>query len=154
MKMELILLEKTRNLGAIGDRVKVKSGYGRNFLVPQGKAVYATAANIAAFEKRRAELMKKEAEVLAAAQKRAATLQNLSLTITTNAGEDGKLFGSIGPREISKAFEDAGQPVDKSEIDLITGPIRDLGEHEFGVQLHSELELKMKLTVVAEEPAK
>ena len=152
--MELILLEKIRNLGAIGDRVKVKSGYGRNFLVPHGKAVYATVSNIAAFEKRRAELEKKEAEVLAAAQQRAATLQALKLSIATHAGQDGKLFGSVGPREISKAFEDAGHDVDKSEIDLFNGPIRDLGEHEFGVQLHSELELKLTLTVIAEEPVK
>lgn len=152
--MEVILLEKIRNLGVIGDRVKVKSGYGRNFLVPQGKAVYATSANIAEFEKRRAELEKKEAEILAQAQKRAATLQDLSLSITTHAGDDGKLFGSIGPREISHAFEEAGHHVDKSEIDLINGPIRELGEHEVGVQLHSDIELKVKLTVIAEEPAK
>lgn len=152
--MEVILLEKIRNLGVIGDRVKVKSGYGRNFLVPQGKAVYATSANIAEFEKRRAELEKKAAEVLAQAQQRAATLQELTLTITTHAGDDGKLFGSIGPREISHAFEEAGHHVDKSEIDLVDGPIRELGEHEVGVQLHSDLELKIKLTVVAEEPAK
>ena len=99
--MEVILLEKIRNLGVIGDRVKVKSGYGRNFLVPQGKAVYATNANIAEFEKRRAELEKKEAEVLAQAQQRAATLQELSLTITTNAGDDGKLMTAIdeSPRQ-------------------------------------------------------
>jgi large subunit ribosomal protein L9 len=150
--MEVILLERIRNLGVIGDRVKVKSGYGRNFLVPQGKAVYATNANIAEFEKRRAELESKEAEVLAQAKQRAATLQDLVLTIATNAGEDGKLFGSIGPREIAKAYEDLGHNVDKGEIDLIQGPIRELGEHEFGLQLHSDVELKVKLTVIAEEP--
>lgn len=152
--MELILLEKIRNLGAIGDRVKVKSGYGRNFLVPQGKAVFATATNIAEFEKRRAELEKKEAEVLAAAQKRAITLQDLSLVIKAIAAEDGKLFGSIGPREISKAFEDAGHEIDKSQIDLADGPIREIGESEVSIQLHSEVELKLKVTVVADEPAK
>lgn len=150
--MEVILLEKVRNLGAIGDKVKVKPGYGRNFLVPHGKAVYATASNIAEFEKRRAELLKKEAEVLAEAQKRAATLETLALQITAQAAEDGKLFGSIGPREISKAFDDLGHHVDKSEIDLLHGPIRELGEHDVSLQIHSEVVLKVKLTVLAEEP--
>ena len=152
--MEVVLLEKIRNLGSIGDRVKVKPGYGRNYLVPQGKAAYATAANIAAFEKRRAELEKKEAEVLAAAQKRADALKDVTLVVAAHSGEDGKLFGSVGPREIAKAFDDAGYHVDKSEIDLLGGPIRDLGEHEFFVHTHSEIELKLKVTVTAEEPAK
>lgn len=152
--MEVILLEKIRNLGVIGDRVKVKSGYGRNYLVPQGKAVYATSANVAEFEKRRAELEKKEAEVLVSAQQRATALQDLAIIISTNAGDDGKLFGSIGPREISKAYESAGHHVDKSEIDLFNGPIRELGEHEVGLQLHSDIEIKVKVTIVAEEQTK
>jgi large subunit ribosomal protein L9 len=152
--MEVILLEKIRKLGIIGDRVNVKPGFGRNYLVPQGKAVYATTANIAEFEKRRAELEKKEAEVLTGAQQRAATLENLTLSIPAHASEDGKLFGSIGPREIAKAFELAGHHVDKSEIDLIHGPIREAGEHEVAVQLHSDVELKIKVTVTPEETTK
>ncbi len=149
--MEIILLEKVRNLGAIGDKVNVKSGYGRNYLVPQGKAVYATNANIAEFEKRREELLKKEAAVLAEAKKRAATLETLALSIIALAAEDGKLYGSIGPREIAKAFDDLGHHVDKSEIDLLNGPIREVGEHELSLQIHSEVELKIKLVVTAEE---
>lgn len=152
--MEVVLLEKIRNLGSIGDRVNVKPGFGRNYLVPQGKAVYATAANIAEFEKRRAELEKKEAEVFAAAQKRADTLKDVTLIVAAHAAEDGKLFGSIGPREIAKAFETSGHHVDKSEIDLLAGPIRELGEHEYSLHLHGEIELALKLTVVAEEPTK
>lgn len=148
--MEIILLENIRNLGVIGDRVKVKSGYGRNYLVPQGKAVFATERNLALFEERREELLKKAAEVLKLAQERGKTLQELSLNITAMASEEGKLFGSIGTREVSKAFEDLGHHVDKIEIDMPEGPIRDVGEYEIHVILHAELVLPIKVTVVAQ----
>lgn len=148
--MEIILLENIRNLGVIGDRVNVKPGYGRNFLVPQGKAVYANERNLALFEERREELLKKAAEVLKAAQERGKTLQDLSLNITAIASEEGKLFGSIGPREISRAFEQQGATVDKIEIDMPDGPIRDIGEYEVNVLLHAEVVLPIKVTVVAE----
>lgn len=148
--MEIILLENIRNLGVIGDRVNVKPGYGRNFLVPQGKAVYANERNTALFEERREELMKKAAEVLKAAQERGKALQDLSLNITALASEEGKLFGSIGPREISRAFEEQGAVVDKIEITMPNGPIRDIGEYEVNVLLHAEVVIPIKVTVVAE----
>lgn len=148
--MEIILLENIRNLGVIGDRVKVKPGYGRNFLVPNGKAVYATDRNLALFEERREELLKKAAEVLKAAQDRGKAFQDLSLNITALASEEGKLFGSIGPREISRAFEDLGHLIDKVEIDMPEGPIRDIGDYEINVILHAEVVLPIKVTVVAQ----
>lgn len=148
--MEVILLEKVANLGSLGDKVKVKAGYGRNFLLPYGKAVPATEANLKAFEERRAELEKAAAEKLSAAQARAEALEGAAFTISSKAGEEGKLFGSIGVRDIADACEAKGVAVEKSEVRLPEGPIRELGEFEIDVHLHPEVDATLKLAVVAE----
>ncbi|MHA7927361.1 MAG: 50S ribosomal protein L9 [Marinobacter sp.] len=147
--MEVILLEKVANLGSLGDKVKVKAGYGRNFLLPYGKAVPATEANLKAFEERRAELEKAAAEKQAAAQARAEALEGAAFTISSKAGEEGKLFGSIGVRDIADAITAAGTEVEKSEVRLPEGPIRVTGEYEIELQLHSDVEVTIKLAVVA-----
>lgn len=148
--MEVILLEKVANLGSLGDKVKVKAGYGRNFLLPYGKAVPATEANLKAFEERRAELEKAAAEKLAAAQSRAEALEGASFTISSKAGDEGKLFGSIGVRDIADAITTGGTEVEKSEVRLPEGPIRVTGEYDIELQLHSDVEVTVKLAVVAE----
>jgi len=148
--MDVILLEKVANLGSLGDKVKVKAGYGRNFLLPYGKAVAATADNLKAFEERRAELEKAAAEKLAAAQARGEALEGASVTITSKAGEEGKLFGSIGVRDIADAITATGTDVEKSEVRLPEGPLRVVGEYEIELQLHSDVEVSVKLAVVAE----
>lgn len=148
--MEVILLEKVANLGSLGDKVKVKAGYGRNFLLPYGKAVPATADNLKAFEERRAELEKAAAGKLAEAQTRGETLEGSSVTITSKAGEEGKLFGSIGVRDIADAITAAGTEVEKSEVRLPEGPIRVVGEYEIELQLHSDVSVVINLAVVAE----
>ncbi len=149
--MEVILLEKVRNLGSLGDTVKVKAGYGRNFLIPNGKAVMATAANIAAFEERRAELEKKAAEVVSEAQARAAKIAELGeITLRANAGEEGKLFGSIGTADISDAIIAAGVEVDRREVLMPEGPIRHVGEFELGIQFHSDVIQPLLVKVEAE----
>lgn len=149
--MEVILLEKIGKLGTIGDRVSVKSGYGRNFLIPQGKAVFATSSNIAEFEARRAELEKAAAEKVAAAEARAAKLAELgTITILANAGDEGKLFGSVGTQDIADAVTAAGAEIDRSEVRLPEGALRDLGEYEVDIQLHSEVIQTVSLNVVAE----
>ncbi|QGX39348.1 50S ribosomal protein L9 [Permianibacter aggregans] len=148
--MQVILLEKIRRLGNLGDTVDVRSGYGRNFLIPQGKAVSATAANKAHFEARRAELEKKQAEVLAAAQARAAKLADLTVSIAAKAGDEGKLFGSVGTRDIAEAVSKAGVEVEKSEVRLPTGPLRMMGEYEIELGLHSEVTATVKVVIVAE----
>ncbi|MDL0430646.1 50S ribosomal protein L9 [Marinobacter sp. TBZ242] len=148
--MEVILLEKVANLGSLGDKVKVKAGYGRNFLLPYGKAVPATADNLKAFEERRAELEKAAAEKLAEAQARAEALEGASVTITSKAGEEGKLFGSIGVRDIADAITAAGTDVEKSEVRLPEGPLRVVGEYEIELQLHSDVTATINLAVVAE----
>ncbi|AKV97272.1 50S ribosomal protein L9 [Marinobacter sp. CP1] len=148
--MEVILLEKVANLGSLGDKVKVKAGYGRNFLLPYGKAVPATEANLKAFEERRAELEKAAAEKLSAAQARAEALEGAAFTISSKAGEEGKLFGSIGVRDIADAITAGGTEVEKSEVRLPEGPIRVTGEYEIELQLHSDVEVNVKLAVVAE----
>ncbi|HET8802695.1 MAG TPA: 50S ribosomal protein L9 [Marinobacter sp.] len=148
--MEVILLEKVANLGSLGDKVKVKAGYGRNYLLPFGKAAPATEANIKAFEERRAELEKAAAEKLAAAQARAEALEGAAFTISSKAGEEGKLFGSIGVRDIADAITAAGTDVEKSEVRLPEGPLRATGEYDIELQLHSDVEVTIKLTVVAE----
>ena len=147
--MEVILLEKVANLGSLGDKVKVKAGYGRNFLLPYGKAVPATEANLKAFEERRAELEKAAAEKQAAAQARAEALEGAAFTISSKAGEEGKLFGSIGVRDIADAITAGGTDVEKSEVRLPEGPIRVTGEYEIELQLHSDVEATVKLAVVA-----
>jgi len=149
--MEVILLEKIRNLGDIGDKVAVKPGYARNFLLPQGKATTATAENIAIFEKRRAELEQKAAETLTAAQQRAKNLQKLIVNIPMKVAEEGKLFGSAGVREIVMAIQAAGGEVDKNEVILPEGPMRQIGEYEVNLQLHSDVVIAIKVSVVAEE---
>jgi len=149
--MEVILLEKIANLGALGDRVTVKAGYGRNYLIPQAKAVAATADNIEAFESRRAELEKEAAQILSAAEARATVVAALELTISANAGEEGKLFGSVGARDIAQAAADAGVELDRSEIRLPDGPVREVGEYAIEVGLHPEVETSLKVIVVPEE---
>lgn len=145
--MDVILLEKVANLGNLGDQVKVKAGYGRNFLIPFGKAVPATASNITDFEARRAELEKASADKLTAAQGRAAALAELEVTITANAGDEGKLFGSIGTRDIADAITAAGEAVEKSEVRLPEGALREVGEYDVSLQLHSDVTVEVKIVV-------
>jgi len=148
--MEVILLERVANLGNLGDRVNVRSGYGRNFLVPSNKAVPANAANIADFEARRAELEKAAAEVLATAQSRAEAIAAVGqITIKANAGEEGKLFGSIGVSDIVDAASAAGLTVERREVSLPES-IRNIGEFEVSFQLHSDVAQMIQLTVEAE----
>lgn len=149
--MDVILLENIGNLGGLGDQVSVKAGYGRNYLIPQGKAVPATPANVAEFEARRAEFERAAAEVLTASQTRAQALAALEvITIGANAGEEGKLFGSVGTRDIAAAVTAAGCPVDKSEIRLPEGALRETGEYRIAVQLHPEVTGELTLAVVPE----
>ncbi len=149
--MEVILLENIANLGGLGDKVNVKAGFARNYLLPQGKATAATAENIAEFEARRAELERIAAEKLSAAQARADQLAGIELiTIAANAGEEGKLFGSIGTQDIADAVTAAGIEVSKSEVRLPTGTIRQTGEYEIDLQLHAEVTTTVNLVVAAE----
>lgn len=149
--MEVILLEKVRNLGSLGDKVKVKPGYGRNYLIPEGKAVYATAVNIKKFEARRAELEKAEAEHLQTAQTRGQAIAALqSVTIASKAGEEGKLFGSVGTRDIAEAITNAGVEVHKSEIHLPTGVLRQVGEYDVELEFHSDVDVVIKINIVPE----
>ena len=148
--MEVILLDKVGRLGNIGDKVAVKSGYGRNFLLPQGKAVAATAKNVAEFEERRATLEANAASKKADAEARAAKLAELTVTIAANAGDEGKLFGSIGTRDIADAITAAGVEVAKSEVRLPQGALREVGQFDIDIQVHSEVIQAVKLVVVAE----
>jgi large subunit ribosomal protein L9 len=148
--MELILLEKVTNLGNLGDKVNVKPGYGRNFLVPQGKAVPATAANLAGFEARRAEYEAKAEASLDDANKRLAALEDASVTIYANASTEGKLYGSVGPRDIAEALTKAGTPVGKSEVVMGEGAFRAVGEYEVVVHLHADVETTVKVIVQPE----
>ena len=145
--MQVILLEKIRNLGDLGDTVKVKSGYGRNFLIPQGKAVFASKENATVFEKRRAELEKIAQEKLSVAQTRAAKLENLSLHIDALSSDEGKLYGSVGVNEIAQAIADKGVEVERKEIVMPLGAIRQVGEHAFDVILHSDVTVPMMVQV-------
>ncbi len=147
--MEVILLDNVGKLGALGDKVTVKAGYARNFLFPQAKAVPATADNLAEFEARRAELEKKAQEALDQANGRAQALEGFSLTITAKAGDEGKLFGSIGSRDIAEAMSAAGQAIEKSEVILSEGPLRNVGEHEVRLQLHPEVSQNVVINVEA-----
>ena len=150
--MQLILLQKVVNLGNLGDKVDVKPGFGRNFLVPQGKAVPATEANLAQFEARRAEYEAKASTALADAESRREKLEGASVTIYANASTEGKLYGSIGPREIAEALTKAGTPVGKSEVVMGEGALRRTGEFEDNVHLHADVETPVKV-VVEPEPA-
>jgi large subunit ribosomal protein L9 len=148
--MEVILLEKVANLGSLGDKVKVKSGYGRNYLIPQKKAVSATEANLAKFEAQRAELEKALAATLAQAQTRAEQLLKLgSVTIARNAGEEGKLFGSVGNSDVAEALTEAGVSVAKREVLMPTGPIHATGEYDITIRLHTDVMGKVKVKIIS-----
>lgn len=148
--MQLILLQKVTNLGNLGDKVDVKPGYGRNFLVPQGKAVPATAANVAEFEAKRAEYEAKAHAIHDEAESRRAKLEGASVTISANAATEGKLYGSVGPREIADAFTAAGFPLEKSEVVMGEGAIRHVGEYEVIAKLHADVETPIKVVVIGE----
>jgi len=145
--MDLILLEKVQNLGDLGDLVKVKAGFGRNYLVPQGKAAPATKENMAKFEARRAELEAAAKDRLGRAEARKAGLADLVVEITANASEEGKLYGSIGPREVATAVSALGHEVTKSEVVMGEGPIRTVGEFDVIVHLHADVEATVKVIV-------
>jgi large subunit ribosomal protein L9 len=151
--MEVILLEQVENLGTIGDKVNVKSGYGRNFLLPKGKATLATPENIAVFEARRAELEAKQADELAVAKGRAAKLEGLVLSIAAKVGAEGKLFGSLGTVDIADAVTAAGVEIQRSEVRLPDGPLRNVGEHQLEVHLHSDLNATITVNVVSDGEA-
>ena len=146
--MQVILLERVGKLGDLGDEVSVKSGFGRNFLIPYGKAVPATKDNVAQFEARRAELEAAAAEKKAIAESRAAKVAELVVTISATAGDEGKLFGSIGTRDIANSVTAAGVEVNKSEVRLPEGVIRELGEYDIAIQLHTDVSANFKLLVI------
>ena len=148
--MEVILLENVSKLGILGDRVSVKSGYGRNYLIPQQKAVPATEANVEIFESRKAELQQQADEKLNAARARGEQIEALNVSITSKAGDEGKLFGSITVRDIADAVVAKGVAIEKSEVRLPDGPLRELGEYEITIHLHTEVECVLKVTVIAE----
>ena len=152
--MEIILLEKVDNVGVIGDKVRVRSGYARNYLIPQGKATLATPANIAKFEARRAELEAKAAGELAEAQARAKKLEGVVLKIAMPAGSEGKLFGSVGTVDIAEAIGKLGVEVERSEVRLPDGPIRVAGEHTIELHLHTDVNVEMQVVIEAEEAGK
>jgi large subunit ribosomal protein L9 len=151
--MEVILLEKVDNLGGLGEKVSVKSGFGRNFLIPQGKAVFASAENVKLFEERRAELEKQAADKLAAAEARKAQIDALAegVTIAHKAGEEGRLFGSVGTVDIAHACTEAGVEVAKSEVRLPEGPFRVAGEYEVTLHLHTDVNATLKVNIIGEE---
>ncbi|HYP65432.1 MAG TPA: 50S ribosomal protein L9 [Steroidobacteraceae bacterium] len=149
--MEVILLQKVANLGNIGDRVKVRSGFGRNFLLPQGKATLATPDNIARFEARRAELERVAREHLSSAEERSAAMKDFKLTVHAKAGTEGKLFGSIGTSDIAEELNRAGFQVERSEVRLPHGPLRMVGEHTVNLHLHADVDVPVQVTIVAEE---
>lgn len=149
--MNVILLDDVENLGGIGDLVTVKAGYGRNYLLPQGKAALATKDNLAEFEAQRADLEKSAAEKLAGARAREALIQGMELVITANSGVEGKLFGSVGPIDIAEAFLRVGVEVQRSEVRMPDGPFHEVGEFAIGVHLHTEINVEVTVKVVAEE---
>ncbi|MCF6202961.1 MAG: 50S ribosomal protein L9 [Methylococcaceae bacterium] len=149
--MEVILLEKIANLGGLGDKVSIKSGYGRNYLVPQGKAVAATAEKIKEFEARRAELEKIAAEKLAAAQTRGNALSKLDIVISHKAGDEGKLFGSVGTQNIADAMTEAGVKIEKHEVRMPEGVIRQIGSYDIDINLHSDVVITKSIEIAAED---
>ena len=149
--MEVILLKKVANLGNIGDKVKVKSGYGRNFLLPTGKATLATASNVAKFEAQRAEFEAKAIADLSSAEQRAVALKDFRLTISAKAGSEGKLFGSIGTGDIAEALTRAGHPVERAEVRMPLGPIRVTGEQVLTLHLHTDVNVDITVAVVPED---
>jgi large subunit ribosomal protein L9 len=151
--MEVILLQKVANLGNIGDRIKVKSGYGRNYLLPKGKATLVTAENVARFEAQRAQLEKRSHDELQDSQSRAAVLNGLKLTISAKAGTEGKLFGSVGTADIGEAATAAGHRLARSEVRLPSGPLRTVGEHVVQLHLHTDVDAQLTVVIVAEQGA-
>lgn len=149
--MNVILLDNVENLGGIGDLVSVKAGYGRNYLLPQGKAALATKENITEFEARRSDLEKAAAEDLTGAKAREELIQGMELVISANVGPEGKLFGSVGPIDIAEAFSKVGVEAQRSEIRMPDGPIHEVGEFKIGVHLHTEINVEVTVNVVAEE---
>jgi len=148
--MNVILLDRIGNLGGLGDEVSVRPGFARNYLIPQGKAVRATAENRAVFEQRRAELEREANQKLAVAQERAQSLTDMMITIVVKAGEEGKLYGSVGTQDIAEAIGSKGVSVEKAEVRLPEGVIREVGEYEIDLQLHAEVTVPIRLSVVAE----
>ncbi|MDZ7643896.1 MAG: 50S ribosomal protein L9 [Woeseiaceae bacterium] len=149
--MNLILLDNVENLGGVGDLVTVKPGYGRNYLLPQGKAALATKKNMAEIEARRAEFEKAAAEELAAARARAEAIQGMELVIPANVGPEGKLFGSVGPVDVEQAFEKLGIEVARAEVRMAEGPIHEMGAHAVGLHLHSDVNIDITVRVVGDE---
>ncbi len=149
--MEVILLEKVQNLGELGDKVTVRPGFGRNYLIPKGKAVAATEDNVAAFERRRAELEKTQAEALATAEMRADALRDVTVSIARKAGDEGRLFGSVGTGDIAEAVTAAGVELHKHEVRLPEGPLRQAGEYDIVLHLHADVDASVKVTVVPED---
>ncbi|HYW92706.1 MAG TPA: 50S ribosomal protein L9 [Gammaproteobacteria bacterium] len=149
--MEIILLEKVENLGNLGDRVRVKNGYGRNFLLPQRKAVRATPENIREFEARREELEKAAADALTRARGRTSSLEGLEVTITARTAGEGRLYGSVGPVDVADAIAAAGVEVEKKEVRMPQGPIRQVGEYEVEVHLHTDVDVPVRVVVVGEQ---
>jgi len=149
--MNVILLDRVENLGDIGDLVHVKPGYGRNFLLPQGKAALATKQNLAEFEARRADLEKAAAEELAAAKARAALIEGMNLVIPANVGSEGKLFGSVGPVDVADAFEKVGVEISRAEVRMPEGPIHEVGDFVISLHLHTDVNVDINLKVVAED---
>jgi large subunit ribosomal protein L9 len=151
--VDVILLEKVKNLGELGDTVKVKPGYGRNFLLPQGKALPATPGNLKVFEARKADLLKKASDSLGAARIRAEQFSGKALTLKALTAEEGKLYGSIGPSDVVRAAHAAGIDIKKSEVDMPTGPIRQLGTYPVTLRLHTEVEATITVTIEEEKVA-
>ncbi|MDO4699144.1 MAG: 50S ribosomal protein L9 [Moraxella sp.] len=149
--MQVILLQRVVNLGKLGETVDVKAGYGRNYLIPQGKALPANAANIAKFEARRAELEAQEAAELATAQKRADALADVNVIMRAKAGDEGKLFGSIGTRDIADALTKSGLEVDRAEVKLPEGSFRQVGEYKVTIQLHHDVSADILVTILSED---
>jgi large subunit ribosomal protein L9 len=149
--MDVILLTKVANLGTIGDRVKVKSGYGRNFLLPKGKATLATPDNVKKFEARRAELEKVARDQFQDAESRAAAFKEFKLQISAKAGTEGKLFGSIGTADIAEACTKAGHKLARAEVRLPTGPLRTVGDHTITLHLHTDIDVQLRVVITAED---
>lgn len=149
--MQVILLEEVQNLGNLGDEVKVKSGYARNYLIPYGRAVIANKENRAAFEARRTELEQVHGEALAKARERADKMDGTSVQLVRKVSEEGKLFGSVSTLDIAEAMQTAGHDLQKSEIHLGAGPLKDVGDHEIAVTLHPEIDIKITVSIVGEE---
>lgn len=148
--MEIILLEKVQNLGDLGNKVTVRPGYGRNYLIPQGIAIPATEENLAKFEARRAELEMASTDVLTAAKARAQAITDTVVTIARKAGEEGKLYGSVGTIDVASALAAAGVDIKKHEVRLPHGPLRQIGDHEIDIHLHTDVNIKAKISIVAE----